>query len=263
MNKLKLYLQHNRHLLLVLYYLVIIFAATLSLVILLLNICYRVNTKKSPYMYFDILSLSIFSLDYFVRLFIAKNKYSFFKKNIFELLAILPFHSLFSFFRIFRVFQISNIFMFTRIAQIFNSSQILLRNKKKIKNFIAFSGILYILVISLLTLAISAFIFSLAERHSYGNSLWWAIVTATTVGYGGIIPKTIIGRITACILMVVGIGFIGTLTSSLCSFFINKHTTPKNDENQKILQELEKLNETNKKLNKKMDILQKKIDSKS
>jgi voltage-gated potassium channel len=54
---------------------------------------------------------------------------------------------------------------------------------------------------------------------TYGDSLWWAIVTLTTVGYGDIVPKTSAGRVTGVIIMVTGIAILGVLAGSLASFF--------------------------------------------
>ncbi len=60
--------------------------------------------------------------------------------------------------------------------------------------------------------------------HSYADSLWWAVVTVTTVGYGDRFPVTVGGRAVAVILMLVGIGLIGTLTATVASFFVQEHT---------------------------------------
>jgi voltage-gated potassium channel Kch len=61
--------------------------------------------------------------------------------------------------------------------------------------------------------------------QSLGDALWWAIVTATTVGYGDISPKTPEGRIIA-VLMLVGIGVIGAFTATVASFFVTQDEAP-------------------------------------
>lgn len=51
-----------------------------------------------------------------------------------------------------------------------------------------------------------------------GDAVWWAIVTATTVGYGDISPMTLEGRAIAVVLMLVGIGVIGLFTATVSSY---------------------------------------------
>jgi voltage-gated potassium channel len=58
--------------------------------------------------------------------------------------------------------------------------------------------------------------------HNFGESLWWAIVTVTTVGYGGYYPVTSGGRCVAVVLMLVGIGLIGALTATIASYFVEE-----------------------------------------
>ncbi|HEX3793783.1 MAG TPA: ion channel [Acidimicrobiales bacterium] len=60
--------------------------------------------------------------------------------------------------------------------------------------------------------------------HNYGDALWWAVVTVTTVGYGDRFPVSGGGRIVAVVLMMVGIGLIGVLTATVASFFVQEHT---------------------------------------
>ena len=57
------------------------------------------------------------------------------------------------------------------------------------------------------------------EFATYGDSLWWAVVTVTTVGYGDIVPQTTEGRVVATVLMFTGIALLGTVAASLASFF--------------------------------------------
>ena len=61
-----------------------------------------------------------------------------------------------------------------------------------------------------------------AENMPFSDGLWWAFVTATTVGYGDISPSTNLGRGIAMVLMLIGIGLIGSLTSTITSFFLNQ-----------------------------------------
>ncbi|NMO20265.1 hypothetical protein HPC49_40780 [Pyxidicoccus fallax] len=49
----------------------------------------------------------------------------------------------------------------------------------------------------------------------FPDAVWWAIVTATTVGYGDITPHTGLARVCATVLMLMGIGLIGVVASSL------------------------------------------------
>ena len=52
------------------------------------------------------------------------------------------------------------------------------------------------------------------------DGIWWSLVTATTVGYGDIAPKTSLGRLIAVLLMLTGIGTLGMITGSIATFFI-------------------------------------------
>jgi voltage-gated potassium channel len=82
-----------------------------------------------------------------------------------------------------------------------------------------------------------AFIVMLFEKslpqsniHDYSDALWWAVVTVTTVGYGDKFPFTEGGRVVAVVLMLVGIGLIGTLTATVASVFVKEHTDATKDE---------------------------------
>jgi voltage-gated potassium channel len=55
-----------------------------------------------------------------------------------------------------------------------------------------------------------------------GDAVWWAIATVTTVGYGDSIPVTPQGRTVAAVLMVVGIGLVGTLTAFVAAWFVQE-----------------------------------------
>lgn len=58
------------------------------------------------------------------------------------------------------------------------------------------------LIISyLVMIVISGVIYSIVEERSAGDSVWWAVVTASTVGYGDISPSTPLGRFLAALLI--------------------------------------------------------------
>ncbi len=57
------------------------------------------------------------------------------------------------------------------------------------------------------------------EYATFGDSVWWAIVTLTTVGYGDVVPKTTAGRAAGVMIMITGIAVLGLLAGSLASFF--------------------------------------------
>ena len=62
------------------------------------------------------------------------------------------------------------------------------------------------------------------EFATFGDSLWWGVVTLTTVGYGDIVPETEKGRIAGVFLMVTGLGALGVLSGTMASFFRTSRT---------------------------------------
>jgi voltage-gated potassium channel len=77
--------------------------------------------------------------------------------------------------------------------------------------------------------------------HNYGDALWWAIVTVTTVGYGDQYPVTAGGRAVAVVLMLVGIGLIGVLTATVASYFVEEKAESEKAELTERLDRLEML----------------------
>jgi voltage-gated potassium channel len=70
--------------------------------------------------------------------------------------------------------------------------------------------------------AAGVFVFEGGENRaidSFEDAVWWAIVTATTVGYGDVSPVTTEGRVIAVMLMLIGIGVIGVFTATVASHF--------------------------------------------
>jgi voltage-gated potassium channel len=61
-----------------------------------------------------------------------------------------------------------------------------------------------------------------ANIVSYGDALWWALTTMTTVGYGDRFPVTAEGRFMAAALMLSGIAVLGVLTASIAAWFVGQ-----------------------------------------
>jgi voltage-gated potassium channel len=58
--------------------------------------------------------------------------------------------------------------------------------------------------------------------HNFGDALWWACVTVTSVGYGDVTPVTLVGRLIAVGVMIAGLALLGTVTATLASFFLDR-----------------------------------------
>ena len=63
-----------------------------------------------------------------------------------------------------------------------------------------------------------------ANITSFGDALWWASTTISTVGYGDRYPVTSQGRVIAVGLMIVGIGLLGLLTAGFAAWFVRQAT---------------------------------------
>lgn len=176
---------------------------------------------KSFFKAFDILSLFIFSLEYILRVWISNHgketkvisrlKYIASPMALVDLLAVLPFFIFISNtsidFRSLRVFRVLRILKFTRYSKTLNN----------LKNALKASQDELIISITLLffMLIVSSTLIFFAEHNaqpetfsSIPASLWWSVITITTVGYGDVYPITVFGKIIAGVLAVSGIGLI-------------------------------------------------------
>ena len=64
--------------------------------------------------------------------------------------------------------------------------------------------------------------FDHSEFSSLGLSMWWALQTVTTVGYGDIVPENVIGRLVGGFVMLEGIAFLTIVTAVITSTFIER-----------------------------------------
>lgn len=168
---------------------------------------YDIQNELTPGLHvLDVVIWGIFVVDYVTRFILAHDKKTFFVRNIFDLLAIIPLSSwvrAFRFARVFRVFvfAIYGVRFFSKANRFFNTN-----------------GFRYIMLICMALCAAGTVAFHFTEGRSWGDSLWWAFVTMTTVGYGDITPVTLAGRVTAIMMMLVGIGFLGSFMSTVTAY---------------------------------------------
>ena len=59
---------------------------------------------------------------------------------------------------------------------------------------------------------------------TFGDALWWAVTTVTTVGYGDVVPESTTGRFVGAALMLTGLGLIPIITSVVVSILVSQRT---------------------------------------
>lgn len=158
----------------------------------------------------DTAFILFFMVEYLIRLYLSQDKWKFIKTNWFDLVAMIPLDAFFRMARIMRIIRVIHLFRRSVLLTSFFRS-------KEIK--------LSLVIVTLIVLWGATGFYFVEHRSndnisSYFDAIWWAIVTTTTVGYGDISPLTIGGRMIAIILMLTGIGLIGSITASVATNFI-------------------------------------------
>ncbi len=170
----------------------------------------------------ELVIVIIFTMEYLSRLVIAENKLKFIFSfyGMIDLLAILPFYLAKSFdLRSLRIFRLLRL---VRALKLFRYTKAVTRLKNAFTDIkaelILFSVItMFVIYIS----AVGIYYFENAAQpknfQSIFHSLWWAVATLTTVGYGDVFPITIGGRIFTFIMLMVGLGIIAVPTGLVAS----------------------------------------------
>lgn len=178
--------------------------------------------------------LIVFAIDYFTRLLLAKDKKTFIKRHIPELIAIIPLDIIFQLARMVHLIRLVRLFRLFRALVIFR------RFSGTFFGILRTNGLQYVILLTTGIALLGALGIQYLERdtgqiQSFGYALWWSVVTITTVGYGDIAPITTGGRILAGLMMIAGIGFLGMLTGTIATYFVDqvikkKTTSSLNDE---------------------------------
>ncbi len=217
------------------YELIMVALALVVAVILFLEFTQPLTEEQSQLLTnIDYAILLIFAIDYFYRIVRAEEKWKFFKSNIFDLVAIIPFDKTFRIARLARLMRLTRMSRATRLTRVSRFARLgrvvllLRRFGINFKGVLKTNGLTYIFLITIVILVIGAFasMFFESDVNSFGEGLWWSIVTTTTVGYGDVVPETLPGRFLATFLMFVGIGFVGMVTGSVTTYFVEKLSHP-------------------------------------
>ncbi|MCL5070794.1 MAG: potassium channel family protein [Actinobacteria bacterium] len=229
----------------------------LSTLIILNIICIILESYEPIYHHyyfyfhvFDVFSVIVFTLDYFIRIWISdlvypelskiksRLKYMISPFGIVDLLSILPFYlpMFFKFdLRILRALRLLRLFRIFKLAHFIQSLSLIgkvIRSKK--------DELLITLFMASIIILLSSYIMFHIENQiqpdkftSIFSALWWALATLTTIGYGDIYPVTALGQILAAFTALFGIGLVAIPTGIISMGFIEEISKRKQiEENQ-------------------------------
>ena len=190
---------------------------------------------KLWFIYFELFSVTIFSLEYVSRFWScvenktkgetngkARLRYIFSFSAIIDLIAILP--SLLAFLfptvdlRFVRALRIFRLLKFSRYSNSINTLLIVLWDQRKSLGA-AFFILFIVLIISSSGMYIVEKDIQPDKFGSIPQSMWWSIVTLTTVGYGDVYPVTSMGKFFGSIIIILGIGTVALPSGILASAF--------------------------------------------
>ncbi len=186
---------------------------------------------------FEIFSVTIFSIEYLLRFWSCTSdprfehpiwgrlKYVFTPSAIIDLVAIAPSILLLHLdTRSVRALRLLRLFRLAKTGRYYRSVRLLGRVffSRKEELTITFSLLLFMLVI---TSTLMYFVEHDAQPEAFSSipaTMWWAVATLTTVGYGDVAPITGLGRLVGAIVAIIGIGLFALPTSILGSGFLEE-----------------------------------------
>lgn len=213
---------------------------TVAIAISLVILFFESNPSLPPWLkttlgWLEVLLTILFTAEYIARLYCAESRrrYALSGWGIIDLLAVLPPYLTFFFpgahymlmlrsIRFIRIFRIFRLFVFLNEGELL--LQAIGRSIHKIAVYFLF---VLVLVICLGTLM---FIIESGQPDSsfrdIGTSIYWAITTLSTVGYGDITPVTVVGRFLSSFIMLLGYTLIAVPGGIVTASFINTTNEP-------------------------------------
>lgn len=237
-KKVSLFIDHNPYFIKFIYILIV-----LNIFALILESYEGIRaTLGDLFYYFEVFSVIIFTIEYFLRVWVSKHSrgnikdrihFAFSAAGIIDLLAILPFYLPFIFpfdlriLRILRLFRLLRIFKLGRYSKSMKTLKEIFLDVK--------SDLTITIFVTFVLMVLSSTLMYYLEHDvqpekftSIGDAFWWSIATLTTVGYGDIYPVTALGKFLSGAIALIGIGFVALPTGIISSAFIDKIQSEKN-----------------------------------
>lgn len=216
------------------------FAFFIQALILISIVTFSVETipnlkpqTKSILYAIEVFSVSVFTIEYVLRIYVADSKpkfiFSFF--GIIDLLAILPFYLSFGIdLRSLRALRFLRLFRILKLVRYNKAMNHFTRAIKSAKEEILLFVFITLILIYFSAVGIYYFENEAQPEHfsSIFDSLWWAIITLTTVGYGDVYPITVGGKVFTFFILMIGLGIVaiptGIISSALTKSVDTKET---------------------------------------
>jgi len=212
----------------------------ISILVLFLESEESLKIYSSIFQKINYINIFIFTIEYFLRIYAvnyianrSRVKYMFTPFMIIDLLVLLPFYLSFfnidlGFLRSLRILRIFKLFRLAKFVEFDNILAQIFTEKKE-----EFIFVLVASIIILFTITPLVFYFEHDAQpevfKSMFDTLWWAVVTFTTIGYGDMYPITGMGRIFTTLLSILGIAFYAIPGSIFTSALLEKMNHKKRD----------------------------------